>query len=118
MNHIHAIGRLAGVLAWLASALLALFAAAPAALANPRPRPPGWDKHPPLPVGTQPAIRFPPGWNKHPPLPAHVHPLAAAGLPGWQISLIVAVAVLAAAALAVAAYRVRAVRRRVNAAAA
>jgi hypothetical protein len=116
MNPIHAIRRPAVIVAWLASALLAFFAAAPAALATPRP--PGWNKHPPLPAATQPAVRYPPGWNKHPPMPAHAHPLAAAGMPGWQIILIAAAAVLAVGALAVAAYRVRAVRRRVNTAAA
>jgi len=114
MNPIHAIRRPAGILAWLASALLASLTAAPA-LATPRPRPPGWNKHPPLPASPQPAVRFPPGWNKHPPLPAHVHALVTGGMPGWQITLIAVTAVLVAAILAAAAYRLRAMRRGVSA---
>ena len=47
MNRIR---RLAAAVAGLAGALLAVAAVAPAALAGPfPPRPPGWDKHPPLP---------------------------------------------------------------------
>src|SRR6516165_4872469 len=62
MNLIHAVRRPAGIGFWLASVVLAsLSAAAPAALATPRPRPPGWNKHPPVPVGTRPVLRFPPG---------------------------------------------------------
>jgi len=61
MNIIHAIRRAASVLAWLASILLASLAAATAALATPRPRSPGW--------------------SKHPPLPAHLQPLATGGVP-------------------------------------
>jgi hypothetical protein len=57
----------------------------------------------------------PPGWNKHPPLPAHTHTAAAGGMPGWQITLIAAAAVLLAAALAVTVYRIRAARRHVTA---
>ena len=46
------IRRLTAALAGLAGALLAFAAVAPAALAQPfPPRPPGWDKHPPLPLG-------------------------------------------------------------------
>jgi hypothetical protein len=96
-------GALAACLAW---------AAAPAALATPRPGPPGWNKHPPVPAGPHTALRYPPGWNKHPPLPAHPHLAGAAGLPGWQITLIAAAAVLLAA-LVVTAYRIRTTRRRV-----
>ena len=101
MNPIRAIGRLARALAALAAATVAYAAAAPAALATPPPRPPGWNKHPPLPAGPRPALRFPPGWNKHPPLPgpARLH-AAVGGLPGWQITL-TAAAVLLAAALAI-----------------
>jgi hypothetical protein len=108
MNPICAIGRLACILAGLA---IAFAATAPAALAIPRPLPPGWNKHPPLPAGPQPAVRFPPGWNKHPPLPAHAHALAAAGMPVWQVTLIAAAALLTAA-LAVTGYRILAARRR------
>jgi hypothetical protein len=77
----------------------------PAALASTSPRriwPLSW-ADPPL----------PPGWNKRPPLPTHVHALATGGMPGWQITLIAAAAVLLAAALAVLATRIRATRRRV-----
>jgi hypothetical protein len=73
------------------------FAAAPAALASPRPRPSGWNKHPPVPASPQPALRFPPGWSKHPPLPAHLHPLATGGTPGWQLTLMAVTIVLLAA---------------------
>jgi hypothetical protein len=98
MNPIHAIRRPAGVLLWLAGVVLAsLAAAAPAALATLRPRPPGWNKHPPVPASPQPALRFPPGWNKHPPLPAHIVPLSS-GIPGWQLTLIAVTAVLLATA--------------------
>jgi hypothetical protein len=83
------------ILATLAGGLLLALAAVPAALASPlRPPPPR-----------------PPGWNKHPPLPAHTHAAVTGGMPGWQITLIVAAAVLLAA-LAVTAYRMRATRRR------
>jgi hypothetical protein len=81
-----------------AGALLASAAAAPAVLAT----------SPPL----------PPGWNKHPPLPAHIHAVASGGMPGWQITLITAAAVLLATAVAVIIYRLRATRRRVSTSAA
>jgi len=68
---------------------------------------------------------LPPGWNKHPPLPlAHIHqrvhqapvpvPVHTAvigGMPGWQITLIAAGAALLAAAPAVIAGRARAAQR-------
>ena len=94
MNPAHAIHYLVRILTTTLATLLAC-AAAPAALANPRPRGPGWNKHPPLPANPQPALRYPPGWNKHPPLPAHAHALSTGGLPGWQITLIAAATVLA-----------------------
>jgi hypothetical protein len=82
MNLIRAIRRPAGILLWLVGVVLAsITAAVPAALAAPRPRPPGWNKHPPVPASPPPPLRFPSGWNKHPPLPAHVHPLAIGGTP-------------------------------------
>ncbi len=100
MNRIRAIRRLAAVLAWLASVLLASSVAAPAALASPlRPDPPWWVTHRALPVHLPPEL---PGFFKHPPLPhhAHVHPALAGGVPGWQITLItVGAIVLAAAAI-------------------
>jgi hypothetical protein len=110
MNPIRAISRLACTLAGVA---VAFVAAVPAALASASPGqartlswadpplPPGWNKHPPLPAATQPALRYPPGWNKHPPLPAHAHALATSGMPGWQITLIAAATVLAAAVVLV-----------------
>lgn len=115
MNPVPGVRRSAGNLAWLASVLLALITVAPAALATPRPWPPGWNKHPPLPASTQPAVRFPPGWNKHPPLPVRVHALVTSGMPGWQITLITVAAVLLVAALAVIIGRARAARRRTTA---
>jgi hypothetical protein len=103
MNLIHAIRRPAGIALWLATVVLtSLTAAAPAALATPWPRPPGWNKHPPVPASTRPVLRFPPGWNKHPPLPAHLHPLATAGIPGWQLTLMaITVILLAATSIAI-----------------
>jgi hypothetical protein len=109
MNPAHAIRRLARILAAALAAGLA-WAAAPAALASPRPQPPGWNKHPPLPAAAHPALRYLPGWNKHPPLPAHAHTVAAAGLPGWQLTLILVLAALLATAVAVT-RRLRTARR-------
>ena len=81
MNRIYRIGRSLAGLTRRAGALLVYGVAVPAALASPRPRPPGW--------------------NKHPPLPAHTHPVIGGGMPGWQISLIAAAAALLVTALAV-----------------
>jgi hypothetical protein len=109
MNPAHTLRHLTrAIAAALAAGLVC--AAAPAALATPRPQPPGWNKHPPLPASTQPALWLRPGWNKHPPLPAHTHSLAAAGLPGWQLTLLAVLAALLATALAVT-HRLRATRR-------
>lgn len=60
----------------------------------------------------------PPGWNKHPPLPADAHTLVPGGMPGWQITLIAIGAALLGAALAVLAHRMWAARRRVTVSAA
>jgi hypothetical protein len=119
MNPIRAIRRLACILAGLAAAFTAAVPAAlaatspgqarPLSWADP-PLPPGWNKHPPLPAGTHPAVNYPPGWNKHPPLPAHVHALATGGMPGWQIALIAAVVLATAVAGLLA--RARTARRR------
>jgi hypothetical protein len=115
MNPARAPGRLARLLAALAAAALAVTVPTAAALATPRPRPPGWNKHPPVPASTHPAINYhPPGWNKHPPLHAHVHALATGGMPGWQIALIAAAVLASAAAVALLA-RARAARRRTTA---
>jgi hypothetical protein len=78
-----------------ADVLLAAAAAVPAVLATPPPRPPGW--------------------NKHPPLPAHTHLAGTAGMPSWQTALIAAA--LLVAALAVTGYRIRAARQRATASA-
>jgi hypothetical protein len=107
MNRIRHVRRLSAALAGLAGALLAV-AAPPAALARPGPPRPWQLQH-------QPVHSLPPGWNKHPPLPAHIQTAATGGMPGWQITLIAAAAVVLAAVLAVMAYRIRAARRRVTA---
>jgi hypothetical protein len=99
MNPIRHIRRVAGVLAGPAGALLASAAAAPAAFAS-GPRP------------------LPPGWNKHPPLPAHLHTVVMGGMPGWQITLIAVGAALLAATVTVLADRARASRRKAITAAA
>jgi hypothetical protein len=58
MNPIRAVRRSAGILAWLASVLLASADAAPAALASPlRPDPPWWLTHRALPVHLPPELR-------------------------------------------------------------
>jgi hypothetical protein len=96
--------RLIGVLAGLASALLAFATAGPAALASGRPPlPPAVrEKHPPLPYrhGTGPVYKFP------------VRTVVIGGMPGWQITLIAAGAALLAAIAAVVAYRAWAGRRK------
>jgi hypothetical protein len=135
MNRFHTTGRLAVILAGLAGALLAFWTDVPAvfaavaaplggaphgrpglhygqpALASPPPGPPGWNKHPPLPLGHEvgPVYQVPAR------IPAHA---VAGGMPGWQITLIAAGAALLAAALAVLVYRMRAARRRVTVSAA
>ena len=103
MNPARTIGRLARNLTAALAAALAC-TAAPALAATPRPRPPDWNKLPPLPAGPHPALRFPSGWNKHLPLPAHVHPLATTAIPGWQLILMAVTVVLLAATLVAIAY--------------
>jgi hypothetical protein len=95
MNPIRYVRRLAAALAGLAGALLAFAAAAPAALADPHPRPiiPLWDKHPPL----SPA--------HYGLAPASVRMVVVGGMPGWQIALIAIAAALLAATAAVLADR-------------
>jgi hypothetical protein len=93
MNPVRHLRRLVAALAGFAGALLAFAAAAPAAFASARP---------PL----------PPGWNKHPPLPVQVHTVVIGGMPGWQIALIAAAAALCAAIAAVLVDRARAARRK------
>ena len=103
MNPIRAIRRAASILTGLAASLLVLATAAPAAFA--RPGPPSV-----TPTALATPRPLPPGWNKHPPLPAHAHAIATSGIPGWQIALLAAATVLAAAVALLA--RARAARRR------
>lgn len=105
MNHIHPTRRVASILAGLATGLLTLATASPAAFARPWPHSIG----PTAPATPRPQ---PPGWNKHPPLPAPSHAVAPSAPASWQIILIAAAAVLLAAAAAVIVYRIRAVRQR------
>jgi hypothetical protein len=91
MNRIRHLRRLAGLLTGLAAALVA-FGATPAFATLPPPAPPGW--------------------NKHPPLPVQVHAIVTGGMPGWQIALIAIGAALLAATAAVAVYRAWAIGRR------
>jgi hypothetical protein len=116
MNRFPIIGRLAVIVSGLAGALLALCAnAAPAAFAavvTP------WGGDPRGHGGLATVRPKPPGWNKHAPLPEHAQALATGDMPGWQITLIAAAAALLAAALAVVVYRLRATRRRVTVSAA
>jgi hypothetical protein len=94
--------RLTAALAVLAGALLAFAAVTPAALAQQfPPRPPGWNKHPPV-----------------PPPRAGIHTIVAGGMPGWQIALIAVGAALLAATVAVLVDRARAAHRKTIAAAA
>lgn len=127
MNATHRIGRLAGALAAVACALAAFAAGAPASLATTvppaggsagaatplRPLPPGWNKHPSLPLGhvTGPVLN--PGRAGYPPV-SHVHAVVTGGMPGWEITLIAIGAALAAAAAAVLLDRARTTRRRVS----
>jgi len=112
MNHIRRI--LAAVLAGLASALLGLAAAAPAALARSAPpSPPLWVRKPvPLPTGhfVGPVYKTP--------VRIPVHTVVIGGMPGWQIALIAAGAALVAAAVAVLVDRAWAAHRKTITAAA
>jgi hypothetical protein len=96
MKPIRHLRRAAAILAGLAATLLAT--ATPAFAMRP---PPG-----------------PPGWNKHPPLPVQVHTVVVGGMPGWQIALIAAAAALVAATVAVLLDRAWAAHRRTITAAA
>jgi hypothetical protein len=91
MNPIRTIRRLSCVLAGLAGALLASSAASPAAF----------------------AYRLPPsgGGNRPPQAQAPIHTIVTGGMPGWQITLIAALAALLAATLAVLLDRARTARR-------
>jgi len=119
MNRIQ---RCLAVLAGLGGTLIVLVAAGPTVFAalpprgpapassrpllSSRPHPPAWFKHPHLPPGHifhQPVHQ--------PPVPVPVRAVVISGMPGWQITLIVAMAALLAAGLAVLVDRA-AVRRR------
>jgi hypothetical protein len=99
MSRFHGIGRLAVLVAGLAG-VLAVFCAggAPAAAAGVT-VPPGGDPPDHLSLASLPPR--PPGWNKHPPLPdpARVHAALAGGIPGWQVSLMAVTLVLLVATL-------------------
>jgi hypothetical protein len=114
MNPIQHLRRFAAVVAGLAAALVA-FGAAPAFASLPPghggpaagtalPRPPGWNKHPPL----------PPGHFTGPVHPASVpaHTVIIGGMPGWLIALIAVAAALLAATVAVLVDRARAAHRK------
>jgi hypothetical protein len=106
------IRRLTAALAGLAGALLAFAAVAPAALAQSfPPRPPGWDKHPPLPPEQVTGPVLGPNRAGYPPI-SHVHTVVVGGMPGWQIALIAIGAALLAATAAVLAYRAWTIRRK------
>ena len=109
MNPIRYLRRLAAAVAGLACAWLGIAVAAPAAFAAVRVPPPVAG-----PSGIA-VLHDPPGWNKHPPLPVGhvvgpvhkvpVQTVTAGGMPGWQIALIAIGAALLAATAAVLAYR-------------
>ena len=114
MIRIRIIRHMACAVAGLAGAVLALGATSPAALAYRLP-PSGGSG------ATTPAAPRPPGWNKHPPLQAlhaGAHTVVIGGMPGWQITLIAIASAVLAAALAVTVDRILAARRRVGASAA
>jgi hypothetical protein len=104
MNPIRNVRRVAGVLAGLACAWLALAMAAPAAFAvtHPSPGPAGYI--------TPGAPGFP--VPSSPPSAVQVHTVVVGGMPGWQIALIAIGAALFAAIAAVLADRAWAARRR------
>jgi hypothetical protein len=112
MNRIRIMRRLACLLAGLATALLVVVAAVPAAFASA-------DRPPPINAPAGPAPAHPghvtgairgPGRAGYPPV-SHIHTVVVGGMPGWQIALIAAGAAILAAALAVILDRARAGRR-------
>jgi hypothetical protein len=108
MNRMHSIRRVAVTLAGLAGALLAFCAGSVPVLASTL-APLGGDPH------GHPGRPLPPVWDKHPPLPAHT--MATGGMPGWQV-LVLAAGAVVLAALTVIVYRKRTARRRVTVSAA
>ena len=99
MNRFRAIGRLAVLVAGLAGALPALCAGCMSVAVARVPLVGDSHRHP------GPVSR-PPGWNKHPPLPdpAHAHAVLAGTIPGWQLTLMVVTVVLLAATLVAIVY--------------
>jgi hypothetical protein len=95
MNCIRSIYPLAGVLAGLAAAVLALSATTPAALASRTP-----------PFG---------GLTERGPAPPPVHVIVTGGMPGWQITLIAVGAAVLTGTAAVIVDRARAARRQLTA---
>jgi hypothetical protein len=93
MNHIRRIPHLVRFLAAFACAMLGLAVSAPAAFALRIQEPAETGAAPTLPSSTLP------------------HTVVANGMPGWQITLIVAVVALLAAAIAIAVDRARASHR-------
>src|SRR5262245_46555908 len=98
MNRIRRIGGCLAGLGRRAGVLPGYCGAVAAALADARPDPPWW-------------LRY------HWPLPprARAHAVLSGGMPGWQITLIAAAALLAAAIAVTVYYRVQAGRRRTTA---
>lgn len=98
MNFFKSLSRFGGLFAALSGALLALAATSTAALAMQ------------VPAGGAPII------NTHPTQPGipekHPAAVAASGMPGWEIGLIVAGVVIALCVLALLAYRSWSARRR------
>ena len=97
MNRIR---RIAAVLAGLAATVAVFAATGPAASAMEVPAPGQSGTHPAGPAAD---------------IPARIHSVVAGGMPGWQITLIAAVAALFAAVLAVLLDRAFAARRRTTA---
>jgi hypothetical protein len=111
MNPTRTIRCLGQILAGLAATLLASIATTSVAFAAASVGPAGPAA---APVSTPSVFRVPPGWNKHPPLPgsSRIHAALPGGMPGWQITLIAAVAAILAVTLTVLLTRARAARRR------
>ena len=97
MNRIR---HIAAVLAGLAATVAVFAATGPAASAVDLPAPDWSGTHPAGPAAA---------------IPARIHTVVAGGMPGWQITLIAAVAALFAAVLAVLLDRAFAARRRTTA---
>ncbi len=104
MNRFHAIARLAVLVAGLAVALPAFCAGCVSVAVARVPVPWGGGPHRRPSLASR--LPRPPGWNKHPPLPdpARIHAALAGGIPGWQVTLMAVTVVLLAATLVAIAY--------------